>query len=80
MQANAERTVKIDRASCASEGERTDPGRRDGGRRSHTREFRKIDGAEVAAGPETMLGVGPYYELHTYYLDFTVKRTTGPEH
>ena len=25
MQANAERTVKIDRASCASEGERTDP-------------------------------------------------------
>ena len=44
MQANAERTVKIDRASCASEGERTDPGRRDGGRRSHAREFRKMDG------------------------------------
>ena len=44
MQADAERTVQIDRASCASEGERTDPGRRDGGRRSHTREFLKMDG------------------------------------
>ena len=44
MQGDAERAVKIDRASCASEGERTDPGRRDGGRRSHTREFLKMDG------------------------------------
>ena len=51
MQADAERTVQIDWASCASEGERTDPGRRDGGyRRSHSREFRNIDGGVGGLG------------------------------
>ena len=34
MQADAERTVQIDRASCASEGERTDAGRGGTGERA----------------------------------------------
>ena len=49
MQANAERTVKIDRASCASEGERTDPGRRDGGGGASRENSSKWTGAEVGS-------------------------------
>ena len=45
MQGDAERAVKIDRASCASEGERTDPGRRDGGGGASRENYAKIDGS-----------------------------------
>ena len=50
MQADADRTVQIDRASCASEGERTDAGRGGTGEEA-TRAIPQMICGGVAPGP-----------------------------
>ena len=61
MQADAERTVQIDRASCASEGERTDAGRGETGEERPLDIFRKIVGRRWPGWVDLMLGVSPLH-------------------